>query len=64
MGDHKDILHAAGLQPGLAPAVGVVDAVDLPVVDRTKRDSVSSGHYSELLRFGRIDYEGAAELGC
>ena len=40
--DHKDT-HHAGLQPGLEPAAGASDAVDLPVVDRIVRGSVSIG---------------------
>lgn len=62
MDDHKDILHA-GLQPDLEPAAGAFDVVDLAVVDRIKKGSVSSGRWFELHLFGRIDSEGFGELG-
>ena len=62
MDDHKDILHA-GLQPGLEPAAGVFDAIDLAVVGWMKKGLVLNGRWSELRLFGRIESEGVVELG-
>ena len=62
MDDHMDILHA-GLQPGLEPAAEASDAVDLAVVDRITKGSVSSDHWFDLRLLGQIDSEGVVELG-
>lgn len=62
MDGRRDILHA-GLQPGLEPAAGAFDAVDLAVVDWIGRDWVSNGRWFELRLFDRIDSEGVVELG-
>ena len=63
MDDHKDILHAADLQPVPVPAAGAFGAVGLPVVDRIEKGSALSGRWFGLLQFGRIDFDEVAEPG-